>query len=175
MWFERLAHLSKVRPEECVEGVRLLSDSTAEIAEIYGWQKEFRDAELLLAGIRRRLTRRSLRAGDLRLPKRLLANTAEVVQRRNIVLREFRARVKPSPLGVWERLWSQNARVKDINREIELDTRLQVQSAKMFRTFLHRDDGVSFRTIARLVVLVYFVTGLASRKKIRRTGTVAYE
>lgn len=39
---ERLAQLSKVMPEECVESIRLLSESTIEIAEIYGWQEHGR-------------------------------------------------------------------------------------------------------------------------------------
>jgi hypothetical protein len=35
----------------------------------------------------------------------------------------------------------------------------------MFRTFLREDEGVSLRTIARLVVLVYKAAGLASEIK----------
>ena len=35
----------------------------------------------------------------------------------------------------------------------------------MFRTFLHRDEGVSLRTIARLVVLVYYIAELATENQ----------
>jgi hypothetical protein len=70
-----------------------------------------------------------------------------------------------SPLGVWERLWSRHARAETIRREIDLDARLQKQAAKMFRTFPSEDEGVSLRTIARLVVLVYQVGGIASYDK----------
>jgi hypothetical protein len=69
---------------------------------------------------------------------------------------------RPSPMGPWELLWKDHPRMENLRRQLDLDARLQIQAAKMFRTFLHEDQGVSVRTIARLVVLVYQTAGLAS-------------
>jgi hypothetical protein len=126
-------------------------------------QKQFADVELLLADIERRLKLWRNQVADAEL-KRLLANTADVIERRRTILQNFRSDRPFSPLGLWERLWEQQARADDIKRGIDLDSRLQVQAAKMFRTFLHKDEGVSLRTIARLVVLVYLVCGLANNR-----------
>ena len=128
------------------------------------WKKESRDAEVLLAEVGRRVKLRGLDVVDPRL-KSLLASAAKMIERYRLALRSPARPAKDSPLGVWERLWTGHERSTDINRGIDLDTRLQSQSAKMLRTFLHRDDGVSLRTIARLVVLVYLAAGLASEGK----------
>ncbi|MFY9528821.1 MAG: hypothetical protein WAR24_07915, partial [Candidatus Acidiferrales bacterium] len=152
------------RPREMLE--KVFAEVEDYRRQKFAWQTEFRATEMFLAGIGRRVSRRGLRVGDSRL-KKLLTNTAQAIERRRLVLRDFSTSAQRSPLGVWERLWSQHSRAESVTREIELDTRLQVQSAKMFRTFLHKDEGVSLRTIARLVVLVYFVAGLASEKKER--------
>lgn len=125
------------------------------------WQKEFRITEMFLDKIYRATSRQKVRVKDSRL-KRLLANTAAMIEKRRVALKLFRDSNQSSPLGVWERLWPEHARKEIVSREIDLDTRLQLQVAKMFRTFLGRDDGVSLRTIARLVVLVYEVADLAS-------------
>lgn len=164
---ERISMLSFVccdsqhrwRPSEMLE--KVFAEVEDYRRQKFAWQKEFRETELFLAGSERRVRRQLLSVNDSRL-KKLLANTAHAIERRRLVLRDFSASPRRSPLGVWERLWSQNSRAESVQREIGLDTRLQVQSAKMFRTFLHKDEGVSLRTVARLVVLVYLVAELAS-------------
>jgi hypothetical protein len=128
------------------------------------WKKERRDAELLLAGVERRIKLRQLKVVEPSL-RSLLATVAEVIEQQRLALRSSMTPTRHSPLGVWERVWQGHERSKDITRGIDLDTRLQVQSAKMLRTFLHRDEGVSLRTIARLVVLVYLAAGLATKKR----------
>jgi hypothetical protein len=128
------------------------------------WRKERRDAELLLAGVERRIKLRRLKVVEPSLQS-LLATIAEVIEQQRLALRSSMTPARHSPLGVWERVWHGHERSTDIIRGIDLDTRLQVQSAKMLRTFLHRDEGVSLRTIARLVVLVYVAAGLATEKR----------
>ena len=129
------------------------------------WQKEFRDAQHLLARLGRTA---ALKAGKTNDPllKQLLSGTADEIETKcKAIANLMTGSPGRSPLGAWERLWSQHARAEIVKREIDLDTRLQVQCAKMFRTFLHEDEGVSLRTIARLVVLVYKASGLASEVK----------
>ena len=127
----------------------------------HAWEEEYRKTEVFLARIERSVTVQSKRVGDEPL-KQLLKNTASLIEKQRRLVNNLRNPTQRSPLGVWERLWSNHARKASINREIDLDTRLQLQIAKMFRTFLHKDEGVSLRTIARLVVLIYKVAGLAS-------------
>jgi hypothetical protein len=82
------------------------------------------------------------------------------IEEQRIAVRSYLERnQKGSPLGAaWEKLWPGRARIEIINRGISLDTRLQFQCAKVLRIFLR---AVSVRTIARLIVLVYWTTGLA--------------
>jgi len=127
----------------------------------HAWEEEFRKTEFFLARIGRSAFLQSKRIGEKAL-KQLLTNTASLIEEQRCLVNRLRNPPQRSPLGVWERLWTNHARKASINREIDLDTRLQLQIAKMFRTFLHKDEGVSLRTIARLVVLVYKVAGLAS-------------
>jgi hypothetical protein len=122
------------------------------------WQKEFRKTELFIARIARQVHLRSKGTTDPHL-KKVLRTTAVQIEQGRPLLKEFSDPAYRSPLGVWERMWPGDTR-KEVSRGIELDSRLQVQTAKMFRTFLHQDEGVSLRTIARLVVLVYLVAGL---------------
>ena len=144
--------------------IEMLSKVFAEVTDYkrrkLAWRKEYRNTEMFLAKIYRATSREKVRVKDSRL-KRLLANTADTIDLRRIALKNFRDPNQRSPLGAWERLWSQHARKKIVGREIGLETRLQLQVAKTFRIFLHKDEGVSLRTIARLVVLVYQVAGLA--------------
>jgi hypothetical protein len=158
--FVRCERIHRWRPREMLANI--FSEVEDYKRQKTAWRKEFRDTELFLAGLVRRVSRQ--RASDPRL-KRLLQNTATAVERRRLVLRNFMNPARRSPLGVWEGVWSKHARAENIRREIDRDTRLQKQAAKMFRTFLHEDEGVSLRTIARLVVLVYQVGGIASYDK----------
>jgi hypothetical protein len=126
------------------------------------WRKEFRDTEISLAKLERTVAVKALRIKHPAL-KRFLSNTAVALEQRRRIVRHFIDRSAfRSPLGTWERLWPKHTRSEVIRREIDLDTRLQLQCAKMFRTFLHEDEGVSRRTIARLVVLVFRAAELAS-------------
>src|SRR6266852_8378122 len=125
------------------------------------WNEKYRKTEFFLARIGRSTFLRSKRVGAEVL-KQLLMNTANLIEEQRCLVKNLRSPTKRSPLGVWERLWPNHVRSARANREIDLDTRLQLQTAKMFRTFLHKDEGVSLRTIARLVVLVHKVAGLAS-------------
>jgi hypothetical protein len=130
------------------------------------WRKERKDTELFLAEVERRIKLRRSRVVDPILSS-LLATAAERIEQQRLALQDSIRPAHHSPLGIWERLWAKHERSADINRGIDLDTRLQLQSAKMLRTFLHQDDGVSLRTIARLVVLVYLAAGLAYEKDDR--------
>jgi hypothetical protein len=126
------------------------------------WAKEFRESELLLAKIERKVALKTVKLNHSSL-RRLMSNTAAAIERRRKILSKFINRSPfRSPLGSWENLWPHLTRAEIVRPEVDLDTRLQLQCAKMFRTFLHEDEGVSLRTIARLVVLVYKAAGLAS-------------
>jgi hypothetical protein len=125
------------------------------------WKNKYRETELFLAKIGRGTVLQSMHDGDADL-KQLLKNTASLIEEQRRLAKNLRNPTRRSPLGAWERLWANQNRKASINRGIDLDTRLQVQTAKMFRTFLHKNEGVSLRTIARLVVLVYQVAGLAN-------------
>jgi hypothetical protein len=153
------------RPREMLR--KVLSEVEDYKRRKLAWKGEFRETELFIARIARQAHRRSVDAVDPRL-KKLLETTAALIEQARPLLNEFRDPAYRSPLGVWERLWPQHARKEIFDRRIELDTHLQVQAAKMFRTFLHDDEGVSLRTIARLVVLVYLVAGLASERKDKK-------
>jgi hypothetical protein len=93
----------------------------------------------------------------------MLHEVALGIEEKRIAVRSSSDRDKKgSPLGsAWEQMWPHRARIEIINRGIDLDTRLQFQCAKIFRIFLR---AVSVRTIARLIVLVYWTTGLAMVK-----------
>jgi hypothetical protein len=119
--------------------------------------RDFEKAAVFLAKIGREAT---IMSNDVDYPalKRLLSKVAQMIE---LERRRVRARTNASYLGAWERLWPGHPRRQGIQRRIDLDARLQIQAAKMFRTFLHRDEGVSLRTIARLVVLTYIICGLA--------------
>lgn len=155
--FVRCERIHRWRPREMLANI--FSEVDEYKKQRTAWQKEFRVTELFLARVERRVSRR--RVSDPRL-KGLLQNAATAIERRRLVLRDFMNPARRSRLGIWERLWSRHARVENIRREIDLDARLQKQAAKMFRTFLHEEEGVSLRTIARLIVLVYQVAGIAS-------------
>jgi hypothetical protein len=151
------------RPREMLR--KVFAEVTEYKRQRISLQKEFRDAELLLAQLERAVTLRNIRTNHPLL-KRFLSNTAEVVERRRKIVSKFISRLPlRSPLGAWEKLWPQLKRGEITRLAVDLDTRLQLQCAKMFRTFLREDEGVSLRTIARLVVLVYKAAGLASEIK----------
>jgi hypothetical protein len=128
------------------------------------WQDELREfsaVELFLAGIERRVIDKRIQSHSPRL-KELLKKTADEIEVKRKTVKQLQNAKHYSPLGVWERLWEKNVRSEIVSRETDLDTRLQLQVAKMFRTFLHESEGVSRRTIARLVVLVFQIAGIAS-------------
>jgi hypothetical protein len=126
------------------------------------WQKEFRDTEIFLAKIGREVELQSKKTATVHL-KDILHKAALGIEEQRIAVRSYLERnQKGSPLGAaWEQFWPRRARTEVINREISLDTRLQFQCAKMLRIFLRE---LSVRTIARLIVLVYWTTGLAFDK-----------
>jgi len=151
------------RPREMLRNV--FAEVLDYMKQRLAWKKEFRDIQYFLAKLERKAV---LKSGKISRPslKRLVSNTAEMIERRRKALATYMSGSLPrSPLGRWETLWTQHGRAEQIDREIELDTRLQLQCAKMFRTFLHEDEGVLLRTIARLVVLVYKAAALASESK----------
>jgi hypothetical protein len=167
---ERVSMLSFVRcdPQHRWRPREMLKRVLAEVEDYkrqkLSWQKEFRATELFLAGIGRKVILRRGRVADDRL-KELLARTANAIEEQRKALKNLTDPAELSPLGPMELLWEKNARAENIGKEIELDTRLQLQMAKMFRTPLHPDVGVSRRTIARLVLLAYLVSGLAAERK----------
>ena len=124
-------------------------------------RKDSRDTELLLSKVGRDLTRQLSRVGDAKL-KQLLEDVVGMIDHRRAEVRKLRNRPERSPMGPWEMLWPSHPRMENLQKQIDLDTRLQIQTAKLLRTFLQQDARVSIRTIARLVVLVYQITGLAS-------------
>jgi hypothetical protein len=123
------------------------------------WQKDFRDTERFLAEIGRRVELRSKATATVQL-KSMLHDLALGIEERRVVVKScLDGDKKGAPLGVaWEQLWPGRLRSDAISRGIDLDHRLQSQCAKMFRIFLR---AVSLRTIARLIVLVYWTTELA--------------
>lgn len=127
------------------------------------WQKEFRDTEIFLAAIERKAERQSRKTATVHL-KNILHTVALGIEEQRIAVKSYLDRDKKgSPLGAaWEQFWPRRARIDFINRGIDLDMRLQFQCAKIFRIFLR---AVSVRTIARLIVLVYWTTGLAIVKE----------
>lgn len=123
-----------------------------------GWQKEFSDTEIFLAKIGREAERQSKKTATVHL-RDILHKAALGIEEQRIAVKSYMDRDKQvSPLGAaWEKLWPHRARIEIINRGIALDTRLQLQCAKMLRIFLR---AVSVQTIARLIVLVYRTTEL---------------
>jgi hypothetical protein len=126
------------------------------------WQKEFRDTEIFLAKIGRKAERQSIKTstGDL---KNILHTVALGIEKQRIAVKSYIDRDrKVSPLGaVWADIWPQPAKTVFINRGIDLDMRFQYRCAKVFRIFLR---ALSVRTIARLIVLVYWTARLATVK-----------
>jgi hypothetical protein len=123
------------------------------------WQQEFRDTEIFLAKIGRESELQSKKTATVHL-KDILHKAALGIEEQRIAVKSYMDTGKKVSLpgGAWEKLWPHRARIEIINRGIALDTRLQLQCAKMLRTFLR---AVSVRTIARLIVLVYRTTELA--------------
>jgi hypothetical protein len=76
--------------------------------------------------------------------------------------------------GAWRRLLLQPEYRRRPLRELDLEGRFQIRVAKTMRTSLQKDDGVTLRTVARLVVLFYLCAGLAEDKKdyieVKNTG-----
>jgi hypothetical protein len=77
--------------------------------------------------------------------------------------------------GLRQRLWPKELRRKNlVARKIELDTRLQLEMAKMFTEYLRpksKRNRVSLETIARLIFLAYRVGGLTYEDE---SGTHVY-
>jgi hypothetical protein len=122
-------------------------------------QKEFRNTEIFLATIGRKAERQSKKTATPHLKNVLHAVALRIDEQRDAVHR-YLGNKKGSSLGaVWAEIWPQPARTVIINRGIDLDMRFQFRCAKMFRTYLR---GVSIRTIARLILLVYWTTALAT-------------
>jgi hypothetical protein len=126
------------------------------------WQKEFRDTEIFLANIGRKAERQSNKTATVDL-KNILHTVAEGIEKQRLAANRYIDRDrKVSPLGaVWAEIWPQPAKTVFINRGIDLDMRFQYRCAKMFRIFLR---ALSVRTIARLIVLVYWTAKLATVK-----------
>jgi len=124
------------------------------------WQKEFRDTEIFLAKIERKAERQSTKTATVDL-KNILHTVALGIEKQRLAVNSYlNTDKKGSPLGlVWAEIWPLPARTVILNREIDLDMRFQFRCAKMFRIFLR---ALSVRTIARLIVLVYWTTGLAT-------------
>jgi hypothetical protein len=123
------------------------------------WQKDFRDTELFLAKIGRKVELQGKKVVTDSLKNMLHQVALGIEERRAAIKSCLDSNKKGAPLGaVWERFWPRKPRVNIISHRIDLDMRLQLQCAKMFRIFLR---AVSVRTIARLIVLVYWTTGLA--------------
>ena len=61
-----------------------------------------------------------------------------------------------------------------LGRRIDLDTRFQIRLGVILRSYLGKKEGVSLRTIARLVLLYYFCSGLVlvdAQNETRVRGT----
>jgi hypothetical protein len=84
----------------------------------------------------------------------LLQDLRKKVQRARKTLDALRERRQKWTHGQWQRLWETVPRKNLVPRNIELDTRLQVEIGKMFADYLVL-EGVSVETIARLIILVY--------------------
>jgi hypothetical protein len=126
------------------------------------WQREFKTAELFLSDIYRQTMGWSGKTQDATL-KKLLENTAAEIENQRVELKRYRDGILP--VGYFEMFWERFPRADVITRRIDIDTRLQLQLAKIFRTFLRKDDGVSTITIARMVVLVYKICSLAVERQ----------
>jgi hypothetical protein len=122
------------------------------------WQREFKTAELFLSNIYRQTMGWCTKTQDATL-KELLVKTAREIEKERVELNRYRNGVLP--IGYFEMFWKRFPRADVITSRIDIDARLQLQLAKIFRTFLRKDDGVSTITIARMVVLVYKICGLA--------------
>lgn len=146
------------RPRDMLD--RVLREVRDYKRQRFAWEKQVKDTEMFLAGLARKAKRRSLNATDSRI-KALLKDTYEAIENQRTYLANYCKSPGRSPLGAWEGLWERNPRIETIHRGITLHTRLQLQSAKMFRIYLRAEGGVSLRTVARLIVLVYQLTGLA--------------
>ena len=62
--------------------------------------------------------------------------------------------------GIWQEFWPEVPRMNLVSRRIDLDTRLQVELGKILSDYLREgdeDERVSLETIARLVLLAYYV------------------
>lgn len=85
-------------------------------------------------------------------------------------LREYMQRAEREKKAIWERRFNVAIGAFDLKyrneplRDIDLDTRFQVGVAAVLRGYLPRQERVSFRTICRLVVLVYIAAQLAEEQ-----------
>lgn len=82
--------------------------------------------------------------------------------------------IPPQELSDWEKIFNDFSYPRKMVRQIDLDSRFQVRIAVILRFYLHQEDGVSLKTIARLTVLTYLCAGLAEDRNghltIRYTG-----
>jgi len=124
-------------------------------------QKDFRKTELFLTKVGREVELESKKIATVQLKNMLHELALHIDGRRAAAKSSLDGDNKGAPLGpAWEQFWPRKPRGDITNRGIDLDARLQLQCAKMFRIFLR---AVSVRTIARLIVLVYWTTDLAAK------------
>ncbi len=124
--------------------------------------REAKDVELFLADIERKTARRARKTHSLLLKALLKRVRTELEDHKREVPHLSRRSSLVSPLGIWEHLWPRIRRPGMARRAIDLDRTLQIQLGKIFSTFLRKEEPkLSLITVARLVVLAYYVGELA--------------
>jgi hypothetical protein len=126
--------------------------------------QQFEDADDLFQLIWNKIEKRKK---SIRVPvvRRVLNELQERAQSsRDYIAREKQEykKTRHSKLGAWERLWSEHPTWKPVDQKIKLDKRLQLQLAKNFLRTLRLQNDHTLRTIARLIVLMYWVGDLAA-------------
>jgi hypothetical protein len=120
----------------------------------------FDDADEFFNGLIRKIQKEESKS-NIRELKSLLEGLRKKVERTRKATHWLKERKRNWHYGVWQRSWRKVPRKNLVSRKIELDTRLQVELGKMFGDYLG-PEGVSLETIARLILLAYWVGGLAT-------------
>jgi hypothetical protein len=125
------------------------------------FSQESKDIRLLLTNFREKLLKRE---GHLQ-HRKLQAIVTTVINATKSGLRELKSVTDAqnhsrSPLTRYEDFFPEQPRGRLVQRSIELDTRIQIQMAKMFMFYLG-EYNITRLTVARLIVLTYWVGKLA--------------
>jgi hypothetical protein len=157
------------RSQDCLR--RILAELNRYRRETQAWKQtgllarqELKEGSQFLSKLESQLAKKEEKSRTPIL-KYHLRKTRKQVTESQEALKNFKklatkTRFVHSPLGSWELLWPKQKAEMYVRRGIQLDSRLQFQLGKMLSTFL-REDGITLKTISRLIVLAYWVAEIA--------------